>query len=488
MIEYVPFIITISYIVVAVIFGVSAGKGKDMSKMEEWGVADRTFGSIYMYLLIGAGGVSSYTFLGSPGWAYDKGIPALYVVIYLTYMAFIAWYFGPKVNNLGLKFHHVTQSSSIADRYESKPLGAIASIATAVGPVCYAVIQTTGAALILNIMSYGLIPMWLGVIISLVAVAIYVFKSGLRAIGITNVIQGALMFVVAWLTGLWATNQFTGGFSFRPIFERVQTEVPEYLTLPGGLGDMGPAFWTTSILISFFSIWQYNWVQWLGAKSPNSIKRSVALLPTYYLVLIPMIIVGFIGVFVYPEIDNSDTVAIAYAIDHMPVVLAGLLGAGTLAASMSSSEPNFHATALSLSNDILKPWLKWSDKTAGKWTRWLIFPVMAIVAPIAIAEPASLVYILLIGYGFIAQSFPSVIGMFLWPRATKQGTMWGLILGFIVTVLCSFVYVHPLGIHGGIWGLAVNSLIFVVLSLLTQPASKETIERFFPDMVNEIYE
>src|SRR5699024_12399530 len=126
-----------------------------------------------MYLLIGAGGVSSYTFLGSPGWAFDKGVPALYVVIYLTYMALIAWYFGPKVNELGLKFHHVTQSSSIADRYESKGLGAVASIATAVGTVCYAVIQSNGAAIIFNIMSYVFIPIELLILISLVVVDIY---------------------------------------------------------------------------------------------------------------------------------------------------------------------------------------------------------------------------------------------------------------------------------------------------------------------------
>ena len=32
-------------------------------------------------------------------------------------------------------------------------------------------------------------------------------------------------------------------------------------------------------------------------------------------------------------------IAIQLAIDHMPAVVAGLLGAGTLAAAMSSSEP-----------------------------------------------------------------------------------------------------------------------------------------------------
>lgn len=152
------------------------------------------------------------------------------------------------------------------------------------------------------------------------------------------------------------------------------------------------------------------------------------MLPTFYLVLIPMIIVGVIGIFMYPNIGNPDHVAIQLAVDTMPVLVAGLLGAGTLAASMSSSEPCIHATALTYSKDVLQPVLKWNDEVAGRATRRLIFPIMVlIIAPISILQPASLVYILLIGYGFIAQAFPSIVGIFLWPRATKQGAFWGAV-------------------------------------------------------------
>lgn len=485
---YVPLIITVSYVVIAVVLGVAAGKGSDMDNIEEWGVAGRSFGSLMMYLLMGASGVSAYTFLGSPGWAYSKGVPALYVVVYLVYMAIIAWYFGPRVWQLGKDYNHVTQAEAISHRYESKQLGGLTAIVTSIGLIAYAVIQTIGAAYILNVMSYGLIPTWLGVFISLGAVSIYLFKSGLRAIGVTNAFQGALMFVVSWLVGLWATNTFTGGYSFRPIFERLKNELPQFLTLPGALGDMNIAFWTTSILISFFSIWQTHWISWMGAKTKDSIRKSARMLPTYYLVLIPMIVVGFIGIFEYPNLANADHVAITYAVDNMPVIVAGLLGAGTLAASMSSSEPTIHATALTYANDIFKPLFKWDDETTGRWTRRLIFPIMGlIVAPISIMEPASLVYILLIGYGFIGQAFPAIFGMFFWPRATKEGATVGLFGGFVITVIFSFIYPHPFGIHAGIWGLVVNFILFFIVSLATKPVSKKTIGEFFPDMVEDLY-
>lgn len=363
------------------------------------------------------------------------------------------------------------------------------AIVTSVGILAYAIIQTIGAAYILNVMSYGLIPIWAGVFLSLGAISIYLYRSGLKAIGVTNALQGALMIFVSFFIGIWATRQFTGGFSITPIFERVREDVPQFLTLPGALGDMNVTFWTTSILISFFSIWQTHWIQWMGAKSKQSIRRSATMLPTFYLVLIPMIIVGYIGIFVYPTIGNPDHIAIQLAVDTMPVIVAGLFGAGILAAAMSSCEPCIHATALTYSKDVLQPLFKWNDEQAGRMTRRLIFPIMAfIVAPISIMQPSSLVYILLIGYGFIAQAFPSILGMFIWPRATKYGAFYGLLTGFIITVLLSFIFPHPLGVHAGIWGLGVNMIIFVAVSIMTQPVSKKTVERFFPDMMDELYE
>lgn len=461
-----PFLITVSYMVIAVVLGYSSGIGRKMDRIEEWGVAGRSMGAVLMYLLIGAGMISAYTFMGAPGWAYSKGVPVLYVVVYLTYMAIIAWYFGPRVWELGKKYKHLTQASAIRDRYESPGLGALTSFVTSIGVLSYAVLQTMGSAYILNVMSGGRIPIWAGVILSLFTISIYLFKSGLRAIGVTNAFQGGLMFVVAWIVGIWATKQFTGEYWFTGVFERIQDKSPELLTLPGATGEWSFQFWTTSILISMFSIWQTHWIQWMGANSKESIRKAAMMLPTYFIVILPMLVVGFIGTFAFPNIDNPDTVAIQMAMDYLPPIVAGLLGAGTLAAAMSSSEPCIHAVALSYSVDIAKPIFGLNDQMVGKLTRWLIFPIMGLlIAPVSIMQPASLVYILLIGYGFIGQSFPAIVGMFFWPRATKQGAFWGLFVGFIVTLVFSLWIPHPLGIHAGIWGLMFNFPIFVIVSL-----------------------
>ncbi|MCA0973917.1 sodium:solute symporter family protein [Halomonas denitrificans] len=480
--EWLPLGLTLGYVLVAMVIGLGGHRrgSRSASTLEEWGVAGRSMGPVTLYLLIAAGSVSAYTFMGAPGWAYAKGIPVFYVVVYLGYLALVAWYFGPKVWAFGAHFGHVTQASAIADRYQSRALGALAALVMAVGSLAYAVLQTVGSAYILHVMSGGLIPVWAGVVVVLGAIAVYLTLRGQRAIGRTNVFQGVLMFVVAWIVGLWATHVFTGGWHFADVYQQVLEQRPEYLTLPGAGGDMSFAFWTTSIIVSMLSFMPPVWTQWMSATSARSLRLAATWLPSYYLVILPLVTVGFIGVFALPGLDRADTVVLEYAMTHLPVVLVGLLGAGTLAASMSSSEPFIHSVALSLSRDVITPWAGWSDERAGQWAKRLVVALMAlIIAPLAIAEPGSLVMILLIGLGFASQVVPAFIGIFFWPRANAPGVIAGILAGFIVTVTCITLWPHPLGIHAGFWGMMINLPVFVGVTLMTSPTDPAVVDRFF---------
>ncbi len=76
-----PLWITVGYIAIAMTIGLAARGRRSMNSLEEWGVAGRSMGPVTLYLLIAAGSVSAYTFMGAPGWAWAKGVPVLYVVI-----------------------------------------------------------------------------------------------------------------------------------------------------------------------------------------------------------------------------------------------------------------------------------------------------------------------------------------------------------------------------------------------------------------------
>ncbi|WP_457808723.1 sodium:solute symporter family protein [Kushneria sp. EE4] len=474
-----PLGLTLLYIALALWLGIRARRGHAMTALEQWGVAGRSMNGLVLYLLIGAGSVSAYTFMGAPGWAFSRGVAVFYVVIYLSYLAVAAWYFGPKVWTLGARFGHVTQGSAIRDRFESTALGALSALVMAIGTLAYAVLQTMGAAYILGVMSGGLIPVWAGVLLVLGVMGTYLYISGQRAIGMTNAFQGGLMLFVSWLVGIWAVHDFTGGWTTDALFERLAAERPEFMTLPGASGNMSFAFWTTSIIVSMLSFLPPVWTQWMSARSRETIRRSATWLPTYYVVILPMVVVGFIGIFTLPTLSRDDTVALEMAMQTMPVWLTGLLGAGTLAAAMSSCEPFIHSVALSITRDVVQPALRLDDAFTARLARWMLFPVLALVAVLAISEPGNLVMILLVGLGFAAQVLPAFIGMFFWFGATRSGVMAGLLAGFAVTFALTVIWPNPLGVHAGFWGLLLNLPLFVVVSRRTRPASMPTLQRFY---------
>jgi SSS family solute:Na+ symporter len=103
----------------------------------------------------------------------------------------------------------------------------------------------------------------------------------------------------------------------------------------------------------------------------------------------------------------------------------------------------------------------------------------AIAYGLAVVAEISLVQLLLLSYGFIAQLFPLTVVTFLWPRVTRQGALWGLLAGGVVTVLLNLVPSLAWGgIHPGIYGIAFNVVAMVSISLLTARMDPEHVSLF----------
>ena len=391
---------------------------------------------------------------------------------------------NPRITDLAANKGLTTQAQTFGARYESNGVRALGAILGSIALIAYAEVQIVGCGYVLNIMSGGHLPTWLAEVIILCAIFAYVFRSGIRAVGFTNVLQGILMFVISAVVCVWVLVKFTGspwcGEAFNTILN--DPDLVKTLTLPGLADNYPPVLWSTSIIVCMISIWPSFWVMASSGKDPDESRKGTSFVPIYQLVMIPMIIVGFVCLFAMDFGDvPPDKQALTLAMESLPWWLVGLLGAGTLAAAQSSSEPLFQTLAYTWTHDVFGPLCKWNKEKQGKIQRWLLLPFMfGIVLPLSITNPAQLVNILLIGYGFLAQIFPMHIGIWIWPRATKAGALAGLIAGSAVTLIFSFGPLANFGnIHGGIYGLIVNFILLIVVSLVTQPAKRETLEIFF---------
>src|SRR6478672_2044984 len=86
----IAIIIIFAFFLLAISLGIRSSRGKDMT-LEQWTVGGRSFGALFVFLLMAGEIYTTFTFLGASGWAYSKGAPALYVLVYIS-LSYVASY------------------------------------------------------------------------------------------------------------------------------------------------------------------------------------------------------------------------------------------------------------------------------------------------------------------------------------------------------------------------------------------------------------
>jgi SSS family solute:Na+ symporter len=208
------------------------------------------------------------------------------------------------------------------------------------------------------------------------------------------------------------------------------------------------------------------------------IKLTVIAYPVFAIFLVPVLFIGFSAIGVVPPdaLESSDQVLphlITYEIGATGLVY-GLIGAGALAAAMSSSDAITHGASVSVGRDIVRP-LKpdMPERTQLLIMRVSVVLVGAVAYYLAIFGGEGLIQLLLGAYGYIVQFAPPVYGALYWRRATRQGALAGLVGGVAVNGYYQLIADGtPLDINAGMVALTVNIVLFVGVSLLVRQSDE----------------
>ena len=243
---------------------------------------------------------------------------------------------------------------------------------------------------------------------------------------------------------------------------------------------MSAAAYSSAILVSMvgFMMWPHLFTK-SYTTSERRIKLTVVVYPLFALFLVPVLFIGFAAIGVVPPdvLDSSDQV-LPYLITHElggSGIIYGLIGAGALAAAMSSADAITHGASVSVGRDVVVP-LK--PNLAGR-TQLLIMRVAVVLVGaaayyLAIFGAQGLIQLLLGAYGSIVQFAPSVYGALFWRRGTRAGAIWGLLVGVGVNFYFQLIADgKPFDLHAGLLGLIANIVVFVVLSLLVRPSDED---------------
>ncbi len=290
-----------------------------------------------------------------------------------------------------------------------------------------------------------------------------------------------MMILMAWGLGLYLPFKLHGGIG--PMFEKINATLPNHLLI--GSPGMSWAAYSSAILVSVlgFTMWPHLFMKAYATESERTLKRTVSFYPTFAIIMVPVLFIGFAGIGVVPKesLKSADEILPTMIMSmNLSPILLGFFAAATLAAAMSSADTITHGAASVYTMDFHKKLFakNLDDKKAVLVTRIAVLVFTSVAYYIAVFGAQSLVALLLGAYGSIVQFLTIICATFFWARATKQGAIAGLLVGVGVNTYYQMFAKPPFEIHAGIWGLVANIVVFVLVSLATPAQSQEHVEKF----------
>lgn len=461
--------IILATVLVSALVGIYAGRKVPMN-LENWTVAGRRFGVILIWLLMAGEIYTTFTFLGASGWAYSRGAPTFYILIYGTLAYTVSFFILPAIWRVGKKYGLHTQPDFFIKRYGSRSLGVLVALVGVASIIPYLQLQLAGLGFIVGAASDGAVSPKLAIIISFVLTCAFVYTSGIRGAAWVAIIKDVMMVVAVAVVGIGVPHIYFGGFG--KMFRTLIAERPGHLVFPGATANMD-VLWvmTTALLTGLgFYMWPHVFSSAFSAKSADTIKRNAVIMPFYQIPILLVFMVGFTALLVLPGLKNGDLAFLNLVKETYPSWFLGFVGAaGAVTAMVPASVLVLFAATLLAKNVyqvVFAPAA--GEEKILRLSRFLVLVVMAFALVFAIFFPAALVNLLLIGYNGVSQFFPGVVLGLFWKRATRAGVFWGMTTGIAIAVALVFGKLDPFfGMNAGFVALFVNFWVTVAVSLVS---------------------
>jgi SSS family solute:Na+ symporter len=463
----------------------------DLAQLDEWGLGGRRFGTLITWFLLGGDLYTAYTFVAVPALVFGAGATGFFAIPYSVLIYPFAFLVFPKLWAVAKKHGYITAADFVHARFGSRTLALLVAVTGIVATMPYIALQLVGIEVViggLGLPTHG----WIGelpLLIAFLILAAYTYTSGLRAPAMIAVVKDVLIYVVIAAAIIVIPAQL-GGFGH--IFAAVPVE-KLIMKAPDATSLNGYSAYSTLMIGSAVAVFLYphSVTALLSASSGGAIRRNMAMLPAYSIVLGLLGLLGFMalasGVKDMPEfvpyfkVYGPNFAVPALFLHFFPSWFVGVafaaIGIGALvpAAIMSIAAANLYT------RNIHRVFV--NKNMTGKQETDVAKLVSLVVKLGAVAFIVFLplqfaIQLQLLGGIWIIQTLPSIaLGLFtrlLDYRGLILGWLAGIVTGTSMAATLHFkgtMYVLHIGGmdvpgYAAVWALIVNLVVSIIASVV----------------------
>lgn len=499
-VNWVAFSVFIFFFAVVTVLGFVAARWRkaNLNELAEWGLGGRRFGTVIIWFLLGGDLYTAYTFVAVPAAMFGLGaLSGFYAVPYTVLVWPLVYVLMPRFWSVCKEHGYVTAADFVRGRFGSHTLALATALTGIVATMPYIALQMFGIQVSLATLgiptsySLGGFNVDIPLLIAFLILAAYTYTSGLRAPAMIALVKDVMIFIVL-IAALIIIPANLGGFSH--IFAAAQAKsAANPKTFLYILKDANfPAYVTLAVgsALALF-LYPHSLTGTLSSNSPKVVKRNVALLPIYSLLLGLLALVGYMAI--AAKINPANSPLAAYGrnaavplllVNQFPAWFWGFalaaisIGALVPAAVMSIAAANL------FTRNIYHAYIRREasteeQATVAKWAS-LVVKFGALIF-IVYLPTAYVLNFQLLGGILIIQTLPAVfLGLF-----TRWFNRWALLVGwaigtllgcamFIASNYTSVIYTVKIGSFGlppmyaAFTSVVVNLILAVVLTPVFQ--------------------
>ena len=537
----IPAIVVFIYLAAVLYIGIFAfRRAKGTEKAEDYFLASRSLGPfVFLFSLFGTN-MTAFAILGSSGHAFSNGIVTFGLMASSSGLVIplSIFFIGTRVWALGKKHGFMTPVQMFRDRWECGHIGTIIFVVQAVLLVPYIIIGIMGGGTTLNAISSGRVPYWFGGAIVAMVVMSYVFFGGMRGTAWVNTFQ-TVLFLLFGSVALIVIGVGMGGFQSAAQSMLASPALSPLLTRE----RISPLYFFSYTFIPLSAIaFPHILIFCLTARKMNQFKKTVIFYPICILAIwLPCVFLGVManrvtdvpeirakqearrtlatqGKTMAPEARDElrekaagDDVIMVLLKRYAPLWLAGLLGAGIMAAVMAS-DSQILALSTMFTEDVFAFYggkRRFGETVQVQTGRVFIVLITLFAYAVALRAPET-IFELAIQYAFsgYAALSPLLIAALFWKGSTKWGalasTVWVVIAVVAVALFQHAVPAPAPGPSTVVWSLGgtevlsrtpggtavfgfmpvvpmviISALLMYVVSLATEKPKTATIARYF---------